>query len=70
MAKRFVVTATGDALISRRMPRYTDPAFTGLIDLIQSSDVAFTNMEMVLSEYRGTPVIESGGLNLSAHPGV
>jgi poly-gamma-glutamate synthesis protein (capsule biosynthesis protein) len=70
MAKRFVVTATGDSLITRRMPAYTDAGFTGLVDLIQSADVAFTNMEMVLSEFEGTPVVESGGMNLSAHPGV
>jgi poly-gamma-glutamate capsule biosynthesis protein CapA/YwtB (metallophosphatase superfamily) len=70
MAKRIVVTATGDALITRRMPAYQDAAFSGLADLIHSADVAFTNMEMVLTEYRGTPVVESGGMNLSAHPGV
>jgi poly-gamma-glutamate synthesis protein (capsule biosynthesis protein) len=70
MAKRFVVTATGDSLITRRMPAYTDAGFTGLVDLIQSADVAFTNMEMVLSDFEGTPVVESGGMNLSAPPGV
>lgn len=70
MAKRFVVTATGDSLIARRVPRYQDAAFTQLTELVHSCDVAFTNMEMVLSDYRGTPVVESGGLNLSASPGV
>ncbi len=70
MGKRIVVTATGDSLISRRIPAHQDPSLTRLVDLIQSCDVAFTNMEMVLSDYRGTPVVESGGLNLSANPGV
>ncbi len=70
MGKRIVVTATGDSLISRRIPAYQDESFTRLSGLIQSCDVAFTNMEMVLSDYTGTPVVESGGLNLSAHPGV
>ena len=70
MARRFVVTATGDALITRRLPEYRDAAFTGLVDRIRATDVAFTNMEMVLSRYRGTPVTESGGMNLSADPGV
>ena len=70
MGKRFVVTATGDSLISRRIPAIQERSFTDLVELIRSCDVAFTNMEMVLSDYRGTPVVESGGLNLSAGPGV
>ena len=65
MAKRFVVTATGDSLITRRMPAYSDPAFRGLVELIHSADVAFTNMEMVLSDYHGVPVVESGGMWLA-----
>ena len=65
-----VVTATGDALITRRIPALQDPAHTKLVDLIKGCDVAFTNMEMVLTDYRGTPVVESGGMNLSASPGV
>ncbi len=70
MAKRFVVTATGDSLITRRLPPYPDDPFTQMVALIQSADVAFTNMEMVLSRYAGTPVVESGGMNLSADPAV
>ncbi len=70
MAKRIVVTATGDALITRRLPPYPDDPFTRMVSLIQSADVAFTNMEMVLSRYAGTPVVESGGMNLSADPAV
>lgn len=70
MAKRIVVTATGDALITRRMPDYPDEPFQRLVGLIRSADVAFTNMEMTLSNYEGSPVVESGGMNLSAEPGV
>lgn len=70
MARRVVVTATGDALITRRMPEYPDEPFQRMEELIRSADVAFTNMEMVLSRYQGTPVVESGGMNLSADPGV
>ncbi len=65
-----VVTATGDALITRRIPAIQDPSYTQLVDMIKGCDVAFTNMEMVLTDYRGTPVVESGGMNLSASPGV
>ncbi len=70
MTKRIVVTATGDSLITRRLPPYPDDPFAGMVALIQSADVAFTNMEMVLSRYEGTPVVESGGINLSADPAV
>lgn len=70
MAQRFVVTATGDSLITRRLPAYQDASFVGLVERIQQADVAFTNLEMVLSRYRGTPVVESGGMNLSADPRV
>ncbi|HLI51761.1 MAG TPA: CapA family protein [Thermomicrobiaceae bacterium] len=70
MGRRFVVTATGDALITRRLIDYPDAEFQGMVELIKSADVAFTNMEMCLSNYRGTPVVESGGGNLSADPRV
>ncbi len=68
MSRRIVATATGDALITTRMPEYRDPEFQNMLKLIRSCDVAFTNMEMVLSNYQGHPVVESGGGNLSAHP--
>jgi poly-gamma-glutamate capsule biosynthesis protein CapA/YwtB (metallophosphatase superfamily) len=70
MTRKISVTATGDSLITMRMPPYQDEPFTGMLDLIQSCDVAFTNMEMVLSNYEGSPVVESGGGNLSADPAV
>ena len=62
------LTATGDALITRRMPLYDDPAFMGMIELIRGCDVAFTNMEVTLSRFRGWPVVESGGMALSTDP--
>jgi poly-gamma-glutamate capsule biosynthesis protein CapA/YwtB (metallophosphatase superfamily) len=70
MGKKITVTATGDSLITRRMPDYQDAPFTRMLDHIHGCDVAFTNMEMVLSNYQGSPVVESGGGNLSAEPGV
>ncbi|MGH2374396.1 MAG: CapA family protein, partial [bacterium] len=70
MPRRIVITATGDSLITRRLPDYPDEPFRRMLELIRSADVAFTNMEVVLSRYRGTPVVESGGMNLSADPAV
>src|SRR3954453_8543870 len=62
------LTATGDALITRRMPLYDDPAFSGMVDLLRGCDVAFTNTEVTLSRFRGWPVVESGGMALSVDP--
>jgi poly-gamma-glutamate capsule biosynthesis protein CapA/YwtB (metallophosphatase superfamily) len=70
MTKKITVTATGDSLISVRLPDYNDEDFADLVGLIQSCDVAFTNMETTLSNFQGSPVVESGGGNLSAHPDV
>lgn len=68
MAKRLTLTATGDALITRRMPAYDDPAFTGMVELIRGCDIAFTNTEVTMSRFRGSPVVESGGADLSVDP--
>src|SRR5947209_15393009 len=62
------LTAVGDALITRRMPLYDDPAFMGMIELIRGCDVAFMNMEVTLSRFRDWPVVESGGMALSTDP--
>lgn len=70
MQERIVVAATGESLITRRLPEYRDGPFRRLGELIRSADVAFTHLETVLSGYRGTPVVESGGMNLSAEPAV
>jgi len=68
MTKRLRLTATGDALITRHMPLYDDPAFMGMVELIRGCDVAFTNTEVTLSRFRGWPVVESGGMALSVDP--
>jgi len=68
MARQMRLTATGDALITRRMPLYDDPAFMGMVELIRNCDVAFTNTEVTLSRFRGWPVVESGGMALSVDP--
>ena len=68
MANRMRLTATGDALITRRMPLYDDPAFMRMVELLRGCDVAFTNTEVTLSRFRGWPVVESGGMALSVDP--
>jgi len=66
MAKRMRLTATGDALITRRMPLYDDPAFMRMVELIRGCDVAFTNTEVTLSRFRGSDLPTGGGTH-TAH---
>lgn len=68
MPREITFTATGDSLISRRMPEYQDAEYQQMLKLIRSADVAFTNTEMVMSSFQGSPVVDSGGGNLSTHP--
>ena len=68
MARQMTLALTGDSLITRRMPEFDDPAFAGMIDLIRECDVADTNIETTLSRFRGSPVVESGGMALSTDP--
>jgi poly-gamma-glutamate synthesis protein (capsule biosynthesis protein) len=64
------VFLSGDALITRRFRHSTDPGMLGLIELIRSADVRFTNLEMLLNDYQGTPAVEAGGLHLTTERAV
>ncbi|HUG15546.1 MAG TPA: CapA family protein [Thermomicrobiales bacterium] len=64
------VILSGDALITRPFRASSDPGMRGLVELVRSADVRFTNLEMLINRYRGTPVVEAGGLHLSASPQV
>jgi len=64
------VLCSGDALITRPFRTTRDPGLLALIDIVRGCDVGFTNLEMLLNEYRGTPAVEAGGLHLSASPAV
>ena len=61
------VVLSGDALITRP---YRPRADARLVDLLASADVRFSNLEMLLNDYRGTPMVEAGGLHLSASPAI
>lgn len=61
------VLLSGDALITRPYAPRADKQF---LDLLKSADVRFTNLEMLLNDYQGTPMVEAGGLHLSAPPSI
>ncbi|MGE0556314.1 MAG: CapA family protein [Gemmatimonadales bacterium] len=64
----FSIALTGDAIITRPMSGYQEPAFLRLIDLLRGQDAAFTNLEVNLHDYEPHPMVESGGLHLRAAP--
>lgn len=52
---------TGDSFITTRISCYTEPDFIGVFDTIRSQDFGFTNLEVLLNDYKGIPAAESGG---------
>ena len=65
-SQQMSVILSGDALITRPFRDSRDPAMMQLVELIRNADVRFTNFEMLINEYGGTPAVEAGGLHLSA----
>lgn len=65
-SQQMSVLLSGDALITRPFRDARDPAMMRLVELIRTADVRFTNFEMLINEYGGTPAVEAGGLHLSA----
>ncbi|GAA4501050.1 CapA family protein [Gluconacetobacter tumulicola] len=57
---------TGDSILLRRLNSMTDPAISPLFDLIRSSDIAFTNLEVLPNDFEGDPALESGGSHFGA----
>ncbi len=68
MSRPLTLAATGDSLITKRLPASRDPAFRGLADLIRSADVRFTNLEGTLHDYLGHPQAASGGTYVVGSP--
>lgn len=59
--------ATGDTLITRRLPPH-DPAAAEIASLLQSADARFTNLEVILRRNEGFPSAQSGGTWITAPP--
>ena len=53
--------ATGDAFVTRRIPKEGYEGFEELQDVIGKHDVAFSNLEMTFHNQEGTPAAVSGG---------
>ncbi|MSO53026.1 MAG: hypothetical protein EXQ51_11555, partial [Acidobacteria bacterium] len=50
-ATDFTLALVGDAIITRKIAVYAEPAFTRVIDLIRNADAAFVNLEMLFHDY-------------------
>jgi poly-gamma-glutamate capsule biosynthesis protein CapA/YwtB (metallophosphatase superfamily) len=64
----FTMALTGDSIITRRLSIYNEPSFLQMIELIRSTDVAFTNLEMLFHDYETYPMHQSGGTYMRADP--
>ena len=68
--RNFTLTATGDLFITRKLSPYTEPAYLKLWDIIRSAAVRFTNLEVLIHEFEGFPVVESGGTYTQVDPAI
>lgn len=62
-------SATGDALITRRIPSWGTPAYDRLLDVIGAGDARFTNLETLITNGLGHPAADWGGTFLTSPPG-
>lgn len=59
--QKFSVALTGDSFIASRLSCYEEPEFLQVFEIIRAQDLAFTNLEVLLNDYRGIPAAQSGG---------
>jgi len=64
------LASTGDSLITRRLSTNTEEEFLSVIELIRGADIAFTNLETTVHDYRGYPAAQSGGAWMVSPPHV
>jgi poly-gamma-glutamate synthesis protein (capsule biosynthesis protein) len=60
----------GDALIIRPWSHVRDPDFARLVEEIRAADVAITNLETVIHEFKGHAQADSGGVHLASPPSI
>jgi len=62
------VLATGDSIVTRRISAGAEPEFAGLVDLVRSADVSYTNVEMVVPGAGRGPGATYHGSHLGVDP--
>ena len=68
----FTVTATGDAILTRKILPYEgqSPEFDRLLRTLRGADATATNLEVIVHDYEGYPAAASGGTYMRAPPKV
>jgi len=61
LEREFSAAFTGDLFIASHISGYREPDFLEVFDTIRRQDLRFTNLEVLLNDYRGIPAAESGG---------
>ncbi len=62
------MTLTGDSLITRRLKPYREANYLSMLSIIRDSDISFTNLEGLLTDYEGHPAAASGGTYVVGSP--
>lgn len=57
---------TGDSIVHRRLLSTTEAEARELFDIVRGADVSFTNLEVLPNDFRGDPMMESGGSHFGA----
>lgn len=68
MTAELSLCLAGDAMITRPWSHVDDPAFLRLIEEIRGADVAITNLETLIHEFKGYPQRDSGGTYMASPP--
>lgn len=64
------VCLTGDSIVTREFSSKRDPGFQSVVDVVRSSDIAFTNIEFVTPQQPRPGSEQFGGIHLAADPWV
>ena len=62
------IALAGDAIISRKLSVYKEPAFLKMVNLLRGADAAFANLEMLFHDYESYPAHQGGGTYMRADP--
>lgn len=57
----FSLAITGDSFVTTQISCYDDPDFLTVFDIIKKHTASFTNLEVLLNDWKGIPAADSGG---------
>lgn len=58
---KFELAVTGDSFLTTPISCYDDPDFLAVFDIIRKHTAGFTNLEILLNDWKGIPAADSGG---------